>query len=177
MSGAPHVTDGFSAAVRALNANRDSLEAVVRVRDALRRAGEVGASSGDLDEHLVVYGTLAPGRPNHHVVADIAGRWFTGWVEGDLHDHGWGAADGYPAMAWPPTTSSSACAKEATERETSSGVVAHEQTLTRMILRPFHEAPPTQHSRRSWMRDSVELVNSSVSQRTMTWLKTTSFIT
>jgi len=102
MSGAPHVTDELNAAVRALNANRDSLEALARVRDALRRAGEVGASPGDLDNRLVVYGTLAPGRPNHHVIADIAGRWFAGWVEGDLHDHGWGSADGYPAMAWRP---------------------------------------------------------------------------
>ncbi len=102
MSPAPHVIHALDAAVRVLNANRDSLEAVAQVRDALHRAGRAGASFIDLDERLVVYGTLAPGRPNHQVVADIAGRWFTGWVEGDLHDHGWGAADGYPAMAWRP---------------------------------------------------------------------------
>jgi len=50
-------------------------------------------------EHtLAVYGTLAPGEPNHHVVAPLGGEWTDGVVEGDLFPVGWGAALGYPAF-------------------------------------------------------------------------------
>ena len=34
---------------------------------------------------LAVYGTLAPGQPNHHIVAPLGGEWGPGLVEGDLH--------------------------------------------------------------------------------------------
>jgi gamma-glutamylcyclotransferase (GGCT)/AIG2-like uncharacterized protein YtfP len=47
---------------------------------------------------LAVYGTLAPGRPNHHVVASLGGGWTDGVVEGDLSAEGWGATLGYPAF-------------------------------------------------------------------------------
>jgi gamma-glutamylcyclotransferase (GGCT)/AIG2-like uncharacterized protein YtfP len=47
---------------------------------------------------LAVYGTLAPGRPNHHVVAPLGGEWTDGLVEGDLSPVGWGATLGYPAF-------------------------------------------------------------------------------
>lgn len=67
-----------------------------------------GASAADaerrLDAHfrtrgtLAVYGTLAPGQPNHHVVAPLGGAWADGVVEGDLYPVGWGATLGYPAF-------------------------------------------------------------------------------
>jgi gamma-glutamylcyclotransferase (GGCT)/AIG2-like uncharacterized protein YtfP len=47
---------------------------------------------------LAVYGTLAPGQPNHHVVAPLGGEWTDGLVEGDLFPVGWGATLGYPAF-------------------------------------------------------------------------------
>ena len=47
---------------------------------------------------LAVYGTLAPGQPNHHVVAPLGGEWTGGLVEGDLFPAGWGAALGYLAF-------------------------------------------------------------------------------
>ena len=47
---------------------------------------------------LAVYGTLAPGRPNYHVVAPLGGQWADGLIEGDLSPVGWGAALGYPAF-------------------------------------------------------------------------------
>lgn len=47
---------------------------------------------------LAVYGTLAPGEPNHHVVAPLGGEWTAGVVEGDLAPVGWGATMGYPAF-------------------------------------------------------------------------------
>src|SRR5215213_5194029 len=47
---------------------------------------------------LATYGTLAPGRPNHHVVAPLGGEWTEGLIEGDLISVGWGAALGYPGF-------------------------------------------------------------------------------
>ncbi|QDL52940.1 gamma-glutamylcyclotransferase family protein [Rhodoferax aquaticus] len=48
--------------------------------------------------HLFVYGTLAPGRPNEHVLADIPGTWESGTVRGTLLQEGWGAKVGYPGI-------------------------------------------------------------------------------
>jgi len=47
---------------------------------------------------LAVYGTLAPGEPNHHVVEPLGGEWTDGMIEGDLLPVGWGATLGYPAF-------------------------------------------------------------------------------
>ncbi|HEX8219779.1 MAG TPA: gamma-glutamylcyclotransferase [Chloroflexia bacterium] len=49
-------------------------------------------------QRLAVYGTLAPGEPNHHIVAPLGGEWTDGLIEGDLIPVGWGAALGYPAF-------------------------------------------------------------------------------
>jgi gamma-glutamylcyclotransferase (GGCT)/AIG2-like uncharacterized protein YtfP len=51
---------------------------------------------------LVTYGTLAPGRPNHHQLDGLDGRWIAGEVHGWLHEAGWGAALGYPALILDP---------------------------------------------------------------------------
>ncbi len=51
-----------------------------------------------VDQRLAVYGTLAPGRSNHHVVAHLVGKWSDGIVEGILSPEGWGATLGYPAF-------------------------------------------------------------------------------
>ncbi|MBG0561376.1 gamma-glutamylcyclotransferase family protein [Actinoplanes aureus] len=47
---------------------------------------------------LASYGTLAPGRPNHHQLDGLEGRWFEGQVYGRLVDAGWGTDLGYPAL-------------------------------------------------------------------------------
>ena len=47
---------------------------------------------------LAVYGSLAPGRSNHHHLADVPGTWRRGWVRGTLIEAGWGAAVGYPGI-------------------------------------------------------------------------------
>ena len=48
---------------------------------------------------LAVYGSLAPGRENHHVIAGIRGQWQDGlYVRGYLVEQGWGASLGYPAL-------------------------------------------------------------------------------
>lgn len=47
---------------------------------------------------LFVYGTLAPGRPNEHILAEVPGEWEPATVRGTLHPEGWGAAEGYPGI-------------------------------------------------------------------------------
>jgi len=48
--------------------------------------------------HLATYGTLAPGRANHHQLAGLEGRWFKGIVRGRLIAAGWGAELGFPGL-------------------------------------------------------------------------------
>jgi len=55
------------------------------------------------DHRLATYGTLAPGRPNHHQLEGLIGRWLTGHVHGELIQEGWGADLGFPAMTIDPT--------------------------------------------------------------------------
>lgn len=53
---------------------------------------------GSADQRLATYGTLAPGRANHHQLAGLKGSWRQGWVRGQLTDAGWGSAMGYPGL-------------------------------------------------------------------------------
>jgi len=52
----------------------------------------------DIINRLFVYGTLAPGRPNEHILRDIGGSWEEASITGKLHQEGWGAAMGYPGI-------------------------------------------------------------------------------
>lgn len=49
---------------------------------------------------LAVYGTLAPGGANAHVLEDVPGDWATGTVSGSRHDDGW---HGYPGLVLDAT--------------------------------------------------------------------------
>ncbi len=49
-------------------------------------------------ERLFVYGTLAPGRPNHGVLKDISGCWEKATLKGVLLDEGWGSELGCPGI-------------------------------------------------------------------------------
>ena len=49
-------------------------------------------------ERLFVYRTLAPGRPNEHVLGEIEESWEAATVTGTLHQAGWGADMGYPGI-------------------------------------------------------------------------------
>lgn len=51
-----------------------------------------------MTQRLFVYGTLAPGQPNEHVLAPLAGIWQPATVRGHLTQLGWGADLGYPAL-------------------------------------------------------------------------------
>ena len=49
-------------------------------------------------ERLFVYGTLAPGKANHDVLADVPGAWEAATIKGRLLDEGWGAELGSPGI-------------------------------------------------------------------------------
>jgi len=51
-----------------------------------------------MTDRLFVYGSLAPGRTNEHLLADVPGTWVPGKVRGTLHREGWGIAIGYSAI-------------------------------------------------------------------------------
>ena len=73
---------------------------------SLRASALVGPVSGQLlaasqrsmTHRLFVYGTLAPGRPNEHVLAGVPGEWAPATVRGTLRQEGWGGEMGYPAI-------------------------------------------------------------------------------
>ena len=50
------------------------------------------------DNRLAVYGSLGPGKSNHHMLAKYPGTWTRGRVRGDLVNAGWGAAGGFPGL-------------------------------------------------------------------------------
>ena len=85
-----------------------SLSEVRRLVDAANKARQQSDASVDAERRLdaffgtghtlAVYGTLAPGQPNHHVLAPLGGEWTDGLIEGDLIPLGWGAALGYPGF-------------------------------------------------------------------------------
>lgn len=51
-----------------------------------------------IDNRLAVYGTLAPGQPNHHVIAGAGGAWLDGAVRGRLQTGDRGSALGFPGL-------------------------------------------------------------------------------
>jgi gamma-glutamylcyclotransferase (GGCT)/AIG2-like uncharacterized protein YtfP len=60
------------------------------------------ARDGATDTRFATYGTLAPGRVNHHQLAGLKGQWRQGTVRGRLVDAGWGAELGYPGLVLDP---------------------------------------------------------------------------
>jgi gamma-glutamylcyclotransferase (GGCT)/AIG2-like uncharacterized protein YtfP len=56
---------------------------------------ELARTLGDPAHALVVYGTLAPGRENHHLLEMVTGEWAEVTIEGELGD--W---IGYPMFRW-----------------------------------------------------------------------------
>jgi gamma-glutamylcyclotransferase (GGCT)/AIG2-like uncharacterized protein YtfP len=58
--------------------------------------------TGGVTNRLFVYGTLAPGRPNEHILRIVPGTWEPATVTGRLIDRGWGADMGFPAIRLSP---------------------------------------------------------------------------
>lgn len=97
-------------------------------------------SSTPLDHRLATYGTLAPGRSNHHQVMDLEGTWSTGVVRGHLSDDGWGADRGrvYPAFTPDPDG-----AEVAVHVLDSAGLPAHWDRLDAFEGTGYHRIPIT----------------------------------
>lgn len=51
-----------------------------------------------MSPRLFVYGTLAPGRSNANVLADVSGTWEPARLRGTVLDVTWGPAAGYPGL-------------------------------------------------------------------------------
>lgn len=51
-----------------------------------------------IEKSLFVYGSLAPGRSNEHILHPINGSWQPARVKGKLFEGGWGSALGYPGL-------------------------------------------------------------------------------
>ena len=56
---------------------------------------------------LFVYGALAPGAVNAHVLGALGGSWTKAQVRGVLSDAGWGAAHGFPGLRFCRCSASS----------------------------------------------------------------------
>lgn len=52
--------------------------------------------------YLAVYGSLAPGEVNAHVLASLNGSWQPGTVRGVLRQEGWGWTKGFPGLRLDP---------------------------------------------------------------------------
>jgi gamma-glutamylcyclotransferase (GGCT)/AIG2-like uncharacterized protein YtfP len=55
-------------------------------------------------QRLAVYGSLAPGKKNHNVIAGMEGRWRNAVLRGSLLNEGWGAGEGFPGFLWDGTS-------------------------------------------------------------------------
>lgn len=84
---------------RSLQALNPALAVIIGVGHYIRMSD--CARSADI--HLAVYGTLAPGRVNHHQLAELKGRWQRGTVQGKLIAAGWGTALGFPGLILDPS--------------------------------------------------------------------------
>jgi gamma-glutamylcyclotransferase (GGCT)/AIG2-like uncharacterized protein YtfP len=56
----------------------------------------------ECERALAVYGTLAPGQSNHHMVADIDGRWYEVAIRGQRFQAVWSGTFGYPGFTADP---------------------------------------------------------------------------
>jgi gamma-glutamylcyclotransferase (GGCT)/AIG2-like uncharacterized protein YtfP len=90
----------------------DGLARELAALNALRSAGDEGPRRSQLealldqrfgaDTRLAVYGTLAPGAANHHLLAGVPGAWSPCVVRGQYDEHGWGLTRGYPGLRPDP---------------------------------------------------------------------------
>jgi gamma-glutamylcyclotransferase (GGCT)/AIG2-like uncharacterized protein YtfP len=118
--------------------------------EAVNATGDTGAQARlehlfSVSRTLAAYGTLAPGRTNHHVVAPLGGVWTAGVILGELSEDGWGATLGYPAFR--PRADGGAIAAHVLVSEGLPGAWARldafEGPEYRRILVPVFEAGET----------------------------------
>jgi gamma-glutamylcyclotransferase (GGCT)/AIG2-like uncharacterized protein YtfP len=54
------------------------------------------------EHRLAVYGSLAPGRSNHHQLAGLAGDWAPGALRGRVFQDGFGTGGRFPGLQLDP---------------------------------------------------------------------------
>ena len=54
---------------------------------------------------LAVYGSLAPGQINHHLLSGLRAVWSTAEIEAVPVERGWGVRQGFAALQWSPGAS------------------------------------------------------------------------
>lgn len=60
----------------------------IKETDEINEVGEVT---------LIIYGSLAPGEKNHHIISHIEGNWQKATIRGQIIDNGWSVdRSGYP---------------------------------------------------------------------------------
>jgi gamma-glutamylcyclotransferase (GGCT)/AIG2-like uncharacterized protein YtfP len=84
----------------------ERLDVVNRIRRAFSSDAHLEAqfdTAYQADFQLAVYGSLAPGRVNHHRLEALGNHWRSDvFTFGDLVQTGWGADLGFPAIRWNP---------------------------------------------------------------------------
>jgi gamma-glutamylcyclotransferase (GGCT)/AIG2-like uncharacterized protein YtfP len=70
--------------------------------NCIARLDRLAQATFRAEEHLIVYGSLSPGGPNHWRLTPLGGTWEPGWVEGEREAVGWGSELGFPALRWRP---------------------------------------------------------------------------
>ncbi len=88
--------DGLAAAIARANKGRLGLMPDAAADEALLE------QRFNCSEKLAVYGTLAPGRVNHHQIADLGGEWCDGSLRGDLGQVPEGVHQGLPGLRLDP---------------------------------------------------------------------------
>ncbi len=96
--------------------NKQRRERLVGLIAALEKVNTV-RERGETEDHetiealfdnpskrLAVYGSLAPGEVNHHVIEAVRGSWQVGFVRGAVKMKGWGSHVGFPGMTWVPSS-------------------------------------------------------------------------
>ncbi|HEY9549914.1 MAG TPA: gamma-glutamylcyclotransferase family protein [Kiloniellaceae bacterium] len=87
-----------------------ALDQVNRARLGLRTGDDPAAIERDIEDmyrpsvKLAIYGTLAPGKVNHHHIAGLGGAWQDAAVRGSLGRVPCGIHEGLPAMLLDPAS-------------------------------------------------------------------------
>lgn len=77
-----------------------STQSAARIVAELWRDALATLAGPAIEHHLIVYGSLAPGRSHHARLAGLPGRWHRGTIRGTLVPRGWGAPLGFPVLHW-----------------------------------------------------------------------------
>jgi len=94
--------DDFAACMAAMAAPDLRIDSGTTTPEAAADRIVAAIQAAAVDRRLATYGTLSPGRVNHHLLEGLRGIWRTGHITGRLVEEGWGATMGFPAFVRDP---------------------------------------------------------------------------